>query len=40
MLPGGPFTRAESEEEIARMVDQWHRLGFGHWAVELARRAS
>ncbi len=35
MLPGGPFTRAESEEEIAQMVDQWHRLGFGHWAVEL-----
>lgn len=35
MFPGRPLTRAESEQEIADMVDQWHRLGFGHWAVEL-----
>ncbi len=35
MFPGRPLSRAESEEEIARMMDQWHRLGFGHWAVEL-----
>jgi RimJ/RimL family protein N-acetyltransferase len=35
MFPGRPLTREESEHEIAQMVDQWQRLGFGHWAVEL-----
>ena len=35
MFPGRALNRAESAEEIAQMCDQWRRLGFGHWAVEL-----
>ena len=35
MFPARPLTAEESEREIEAMVDQWHRLGFGHWAVEL-----
>jgi RimJ/RimL family protein N-acetyltransferase len=35
MFPPRPLTPAESVREIEAMVDQWHRLGFGHWAVEL-----
>ena len=35
MFPARPLTAEESTREIAAMVDQWRRLGFGHWAVEL-----
>lgn len=35
MFPPRPLTPEESEQEIAAMEDQWRRLGFGHWAVEL-----
>ena len=39
MFPGRPLTFEESEDEIAQMMDQWRRLGFGHWAVELRETA-
>ena len=35
MFPPRPLTREESQWEIGQMVDQWERLGFGHWAVDL-----
>jgi len=35
MFPGRPLTLEESERDVEAMVDQWRRLGFGHWAVEL-----
>lgn len=35
MFPGRPLTLGESEAEIAQMMEQWQRLGFGHWAVQL-----
>ena len=35
MHPPRPLTEAESALEIDHLVDQWQRLGFGHWAVEL-----
>ena len=35
MFPARPLTREESEREVEGMLEQWRRLGFGHWAVEL-----
>ncbi len=35
MFPPRPLTEAESALEIDHVLDQWQRLGFGHWAVEL-----
>jgi RimJ/RimL family protein N-acetyltransferase len=35
MFPARPLSAQESAREIDVMVDQWRRLGFGHWAVEL-----
>ena len=35
MHPPRPLTASESAFEIDQLRDQWKRLGFGHWAVEL-----
>ena len=35
MHPPRPLTEAESALEIDHLLDEWRRLGFGHWAVEL-----
>ena len=35
MHPARPLTEAESALEVDHLMDQWRRLGFGHWAVEL-----
>jgi RimJ/RimL family protein N-acetyltransferase len=35
MSPPRPLSPAEASLDVDSLVDQWRRLGFGHWAVEL-----
>jgi RimJ/RimL family protein N-acetyltransferase len=35
MYPARVLTRAESDGDVGALVEQWERIGFGHWVVEL-----
>jgi RimJ/RimL family protein N-acetyltransferase len=35
MWPGRVLSVSESYGDVGAMVDQWRRIGFGHWAVVL-----